>query len=55
VKKYTSQIDDIDKQLHQLDTEYEQANGLLNKLQLNSQTSQLQLDQRLNQLMEFGY
>ena len=32
VKKYTSQIDNIDKQLHQLDTEYEQANGLFNKL-----------------------
>jgi len=55
VKKYTSQIDDIDKQLQKLDADYEQANGLFNKLQLNLQTNQLRLDQRLNQLMELGY
>jgi len=54
-KKYTIQIDDIDKQLHILDSEYEQASGLLNRLQLNLQTHQLQWDQRHHQLMELGY
>ncbi len=54
-KKYTIQIDDIDKQLHILDSEYEQASGLLNRLQLNVQTHQLQLDQHNQQLIELGY
>ncbi|MEM2936564.1 MAG: hypothetical protein QW231_05250, partial [Candidatus Bathyarchaeia archaeon] len=54
-KKYTIQIDDIDKQLHILDSEYEQASGLLNQLQLNLQTYRLQRDQYYHQLMEIGY
>ena len=54
-KKFTSQIDDIDKQLHRLDTEYERADRLFNQLQLNLQTSQLQLDQHRHRLKELGY
>jgi chromosome segregation protein len=54
-KKFTSQIDDIDKELHKLDTEYEQVDRLLNQLQLNVQTSLLQLNQYRNQLRQFGY
>jgi chromosome segregation protein len=54
-KKFTTQIDDIDKELLQLDTEYEQADRLLNQLQLNIQTSMLQLEQHRNQLRLFGY
>jgi len=54
-KKFTTQIDDIDKELRKLDSEYEQADRLLNQLQLNIQTSQLQLEQYRNQLRQFGY
>jgi chromosome segregation protein len=54
-KKFTSQIDDIDKELRKLDTEYEQVDRLLNQLQLNVQTSLLQLNQYRNQLRQFGY
>ncbi len=54
-KKFTGQIDDIDKELRQLDTEYEQTDRLLNQLQLNVQTSMLQLEQYRNQLRLFGH
>jgi len=54
-KKFTAQIDDIDKELRKLDLEYEQADRLLNQLQLNVQTSLLQLDQHKIQLRQFGY
>jgi len=54
-KKFTDQIDDIDKQLHRLDADYERADRLLNQLQLNHQTLQLQLDQHMVRLKEFGY
>lgn len=54
-KKFTSQIDYIDKRLHRYDQEYERADQLFNKLQLNLQTFQLQMDQRNLQLKEFGY
>ncbi|MEM2104866.1 MAG: chromosome segregation protein SMC [Candidatus Bathyarchaeia archaeon] len=54
-KKFTSQIDDIDKELRKLDTEYEQADRLLNQLQLNIQTSMLQLEQYKSQLRQIGY
>jgi len=54
-KKFTSQIDDIDKDLGKLDSEYEQVDRLLNQLQLNVQTSMLQLDQYRGQLRQFGY
>jgi chromosome segregation protein len=54
-KKFTAQIDDIDKELRKLDTEYEQSDRLLNQLQLNVQTSLLQLEQHRNQLGLFGH
>ncbi len=54
-KKFTAQIDDIDKELHKLDSEYEPADRLLNQLQLKIQTSLLQLEQHQNQLRQFGY
>ena len=54
-KKITAQIDDIDKELHKLDSEYEPAERLLNQLQLKIQTSLLQLRQHQNQLRQFGY
>jgi len=54
-KKFTDKIDDIDKQLQRLDSEYEHADRLLNQLQLGLQTLQLQLDQHRAKLREFGY
>ena len=54
-KKFTSQIDTIDTELRLRDAEYEQADLLFNQLQLNVQTSRLQLQQRQNQLGQFGY
>jgi len=54
-KKFTTQIDDIDKELHKLDSEYEPADRLLNQLQLKIQTSLLHLEQHQNQLRQFGY
>jgi chromosome segregation protein len=54
-KKFTSQIDDIDKELRKLDFEYEETDRLLNQLQLTVQTSLLQLEQYRNQLRQFGY
>jgi chromosome segregation protein len=54
-KKFTDQIDDVDRQLRKVDAEYEHAERLLNQLQLNLQTLQMQSDQRQSQLKEFGY
>ncbi len=54
-KKFTSQIDSIDAELHSLDEEYEQAESLLNQLQLNVQTARLQLLQHQNQLKSLNY
>jgi chromosome segregation protein len=54
-KKFTSQIDNIDKELRKLDPEYEQVDRLQNQLQLNIQTSLLQLEQHRSQLRLFGY
>ncbi len=54
-KKFTSQIDTIDGDLRTLDSEYEQAERLLNQLQLNIETSQMQLQQLQFQLRQFGY
>jgi chromosome segregation protein len=54
-KNFTAQIDNIDKELHKLDSEYEQTDRLLNQLQLNVQTSLLQVAQYGNQLRQFGY
>jgi len=54
-KKFTSQIDEIDKDLHGLDAEFEEEDRLLNQMQLSIQTSLLQLEQHRNQLKQFGY
>jgi chromosome segregation protein len=54
-KKFTSQIDDIDKELRKLDSEYEETDRLLNQYQLNVQTSLIQLEQWQNQLKQSGY
>jgi chromosome segregation protein len=54
-KKFTNQIDDIDKELRKLDSEYEQVDRLHNQLQLNSQTSLLQLEQYHSQLKLLGH
>jgi len=54
-KKFTAQIDDIDKELRKVDSEHEPADRLLNQLQLKIQTSLLQLEQHQNQLRQFGY
>jgi chromosome segregation protein len=53
-KKFTGQIDGIDKELRGLDTEYETEDRLLNQLQLVIQTSRMQLEQHRSQLKIFG-
>ncbi len=54
-KKFTVQIDDIDKELKKIDPEYELAERLHNQLQLSLQTSNLELENFRRQLKEFGY
>jgi len=54
-KKFTVQIDDIDKELKKIDAEYELAERLYNQLQLSLQTSQLEIDNFKRQLKEYGY
>ena len=54
-KKFTTQIDSIDGELRRLDAEHEQAETILNQLNLSVQTCQLQLQQHQNQLKQFGY
>jgi chromosome segregation protein len=54
-KRFTSQIDDIDRELRKLDSEYEQVDRLLNQLRLNVQTSMLQVEQYRTQLKQHGH
>ena len=54
VGKFTSQIDNIDKRLRRLDAEYERAEELHNRLQLELQTRRLQADQHRHRLREIG-
>jgi chromosome segregation protein len=54
-KKFTIQIDDIDKKLHQLDSVYERSDRLYNELQFNLQTNQMKLEQHSQRLSELGY
>jgi len=54
-KKFTFQIDDIDKKLHRLDAVYERSDQLFNELQLSLQTYELQLDQHRHRSRELGY
>ena len=53
-RKFTAQIDDIDKELRTLDSEYEEVDRLLNQYQLNVQTSIIQLEQWQNQMKQLG-
>ncbi|MGD9130095.1 MAG: chromosome segregation protein SMC [Candidatus Bathyarchaeota archaeon] len=54
-KKFTVQIDDIDKKLQRLDSVYERSDRLYNELQLNLQTCELKLEQHNQRLQELGY
>jgi chromosome segregation protein len=54
-KKFTGQIDDIDKKLQRLDSVYERSDRLYNELQLNLQTCELKLEQHNQRLKELGY
>jgi len=54
-KKFSSQIDEIDKKLLRLDAEYERSDQLFDELQLSLQTYQLQIDQHRHRLRELGY
>ncbi|MGE5637712.1 MAG: hypothetical protein ACM3WQ_03300, partial [Chloroflexota bacterium] len=54
-KKFTTQIDAIDTELRLYDAEYEQAERLVNQLQLSVQTCMLKLQQYINQLKQYGY
>jgi chromosome segregation protein len=54
-KKFTSQIDAIDAELRLLDVEYEQADKLLNQMNVSMETAQLRLQQLQSQLKQYGY
>jgi chromosome segregation protein len=54
-KKFTVQIDGIDKQLQRIDSEYEEADRLFSELEINSQTFIMQLEQYRKQLKQVGY
>lgn len=54
-RKFTTQIDTIDTELRLYDAEYEQAELLLNQLQLSIQTCMMRLQQYLSQLGQYGY
>jgi chromosome segregation protein len=54
-KRFSSQIDDIDKGLEKSDSKYERADRVLSELQLRRQTLLLQLDQHRVRLKELGF
>ncbi len=54
-KRFTVQIDDIDKKLQRLDSVYERSDRLYNELQLNLQTCEMKLEQHNQRLQELGY
>jgi len=54
-KKFTARIDDIDKELRKIDPEYEQTERVFNQLQLNVQTSLLQVEQHRALLRQHGF
>ncbi len=54
-KKFTSEIDDIDKKLQRLDSVYERSDKLYNKLQFRLQSSKMKLEQHFQRLKELGY
>jgi chromosome segregation protein len=53
-KKYTVQLDDLDKKMQQLDSIYERSDRLYNELQFNLQTCEMQLEQLNRRLAELG-
>ncbi len=54
-KKYTVQLDDLDKKLRQLDSVYERSDRLYNELQFNLQTNKMKKEQHNQRLAELGY
>jgi len=54
-KKYTVQIDDIDKKLRQLDSVYERSDRLYNELQFSLQTNKMKMEQHSQRLAQLGY
>jgi chromosome segregation protein len=54
-KKYTVQLDDLDKKLRQLDSVYERSDRLYNELQFSFQTNKMKLEQHNQRLAELGY
>ncbi len=54
-KKFTSEIDDIDKRLQRLDAVYERSDRLYNELQFSLQTCEMKLEQYSQRLEELGY
>ena len=54
-KKFTVQIDDLDKKLRQLDSIYERSDKLYNELQFNLQTYEMQQKQNSQRLQELDY
>jgi chromosome segregation protein len=54
-KKYTVQLDDLDKKLRQLDSVYERSDRLYNELQFNLQTNKMKMEQHNQRLAELGY
>ena len=54
-KKFTVQIDDIDKKLQRLDSVYERSDRLYNELQFTLQTCEMKLEQHSQRLKELGY
>jgi len=54
-KKYTVQLDDLDKKLRELDSIYERSDRLYNELQFSLQSNKMKLEQHNNRLAELGY
>jgi len=54
-KKFTVQIDDIDKKLQRLDSIYERSDRLYNELQFTLQTCEMKREQHSQRLQELGY
>jgi chromosome segregation protein len=54
-KKFTSEIDNLDKRLQRLDSVYERSDRLYNELQFSFQTCKMKLEQHSQRLKELGY
>lgn len=54
-KKYTVQLDDLDKKLRQLDSVYERSDRLYNELQFDLQSNKMKMEQHNQRLTELGY